>query len=394
MHKYIGLSFALLAVMTAGGQAETLSLKGNKHWLTVASTQDLDTAIGIAREFRFVDKGAKVASSDSGYYAIILGPYEGSSIQKLKKKDENIPDLPKDALLSNGDKYKEIVWAQADQGTNWTYYKIDQPAKLSSGDYSFEAKLDQVSDSVATTTVTGGFKGASEFTFVVDKEGKFSPQSPGVAVVKLDPKLDTPQLAFTRFAGGAHCCTKTWIAFKPSQNVGWSLIDQPPLDGDGYWFEDVDGDGAQELLSVDNRFLYAFDSYAGSLAPLRIAKLRNGSIDDVTDEPAMRKRLIQDVAGAEYEAKVRPDLWQENGFLAGWVANKIRLGEGDAAWARVASNMKEDSGFGPQICTSGQKIDDCPPDNLKPIPVLKGLASFLKENGYGPLPAAAEALTH
>ena len=394
MHKYIGLSFGLFALMTAAGQAETLSLKGNKHWLTVASTQDLDTAIGIAREFRFVDRGAKVASSTSGYYAIILGPYEASSIQQLKKKNENIPDLPKDALFSNGDKYKSIVWDQVDQGTNWTYYKIDQPAKLSSGDYSFEAKLDQVSDSVATTTVTGGFKGAADFTFVVDKEGKFSPQTPGVAVVKLDPKLDTPQLVFTRYAGGAHCCTKTWVVFKPSQNVGWSMIDQPPLDGDGYWFEDIDGDGAQELLSVDNRFLYAFDSYAGSLAPLRIARLRNGSIDDVTDGPAMRKRLVQDLAGAEYEAKVRPDLWQEKEFLAGWVANKIRLGEGDEAWAKVSSNMKEDTGFGPQVCTSGEKNEDCPTDNLKPIPVLKGLASFLKENGYGPLPAAAEALTH
>lgn len=394
MHKYIGLSFGLLALMTAGGQAETLLQKGSKHWLTIASTQDLDTAIGIAREFRYVDKGAKVASSTSGYYAIILGPYEASSIQQLKKKNENIPDLPKDALLSSGEKYTGIVWDQVDQGTTWTFYKIDQPAKLSSGDYSFEAKLEQVSDSVATTTVTGGYKGANEFTFVVDKEGRFSPQTPGVAVLRLDPKLDTPQLVFTRYAGGAHCCTKTWVVFKPSQNVGWSLIDQPALDGDGYWFEDVDGDGAQELLSVDNRFLYAFDSYAGSLAPLRIAKLRNGSIEDVTDEPAMRKRLIQDMAGAEFEAKVRPDLWQENGFLAGWVANKIRLGEGDAAWAKAVRNMKEDTGFGPQVCTSGQKIEDCPTDNLKPIPILKGLASFLKENGYGPLPAAAEALTH
>ena len=394
MSKFTSLSIGLLALLTGGAQAESLLQKGNKHWLTVASTQDLDTAIGIAREFRYVDKGAKIASSANGFYAVILGPYETTSIQQLKKKNENIPDLPKDALLSNGQKYTGIVWTQADQGTNWTFYAKDKPVQLSSGEYSFAAKLDQVSDSVASTTVTGGFKDSTDFTFVVDKEGKFSPQSPGVAVVKLDPKLDAPQLVFTRYAGGAHCCTKTWVVFKPAQNVGWSMIDQPPLDGDGYWFEDVDGDGAQEMLSVDNHFLYAFDSYAGSLAPVRIAKLRNGAIDDVTDEPAMRKRLLQDVAGADFEARVRPDLWHENGFLAGWVANKIRLGEGDAAWAKVAQNMKEDTGFGPQICTSGQKIEDCPTDNLKPIPVLKGLAIFLKENGYGPLPAAAEALTH
>ena len=392
MRKFAALSLGLLAIMAQAGQAESLLQKGNKRWLAIASSQDLDTAIGIAREFRYVDDGAKVVSSTSGYYGVVLGPYAATSIQQLKKNDQNIPDLPKDALLSLGEKYSGIVWSQADQGTNWTHYEAGKPAKLSAGDYSFEAKLDQVSDAVATTTVTGGFKGATDFTFVVDKEGEFSPQSPGVAVVKLDPKLEVPQLVFTRYSGGAHCCTKTWFVFKASQNAGWSMIDGAMLDGDGYWFEDVDGDGAQELLSVDNNFLYAFDSYAGSIAPLRIAKLRNGSVDDVTEEPAMKKRLKQELAGTEFEAKLRPELWKENGFLAGWVAEKIRLGEGDSAWGTAAKNMQQDTGFGPQECTTGQKIDDCPADKLKPIPILKGLASFLKENGYGPLPAAAEAL--
>ena len=107
------------------------------------------------------------------------------------------------------------------------------------------------------------------------------------------------------------------------------------------------------------------------------------SIDQVTPD-----------ANGDFATEFKVPMWKENGFLAGWVAAKIRLGQGGDAWQVVTENMKMDTGFGPQECTSGQSIDDCPADNLKQIPVLKALADFLKENGYGPLPDAAEALLH
>ena len=114
----------------------------------------------------------------------------------------------------------------------------------------------------------------------------------------------------------------------------------------------------------------------------------------MSETPDMHSRIVQDLAGIEFEAKVRPDVWKENGFLAGWVAAKIRLGQGIDAWNTVVQNIDKNSDFGPQQCTTGQKIDDCPADKTKPVPILKALASFLKENGYAPLPDAAEALLH
>ncbi len=387
---FFGLVFGLAALWSEATLAEGLKLTGNKKWLTVASTKDLDVAIGIARS---LNNNAQVVSSQSGYYAVIMGPYAANSIAAVKKLDSSIYKLPKDALLSDGSRYVESVWKSPSSST-MSAYEIDKPLQLSAGDLSAIFKLEKVGDDQFSTVVTGEEKNGPKFTFTVDKTGEFVPSSAEAAFIKLDATSTVPQLVFTRFSGGAHCCTMTWIAAKPDGAAGWSLTEGTYLDGGGYWFEDVDGDGGQELLSVDNNFLYAFDSYAGSVAPIHISKFRDGKIEDVTEEPAMQARLKQDLAGIEYAAKVDPGMWKLNGFLAGWVASKMRLGQGTDAWQVVTENMASDTGFGPQECTSGQSVDDCPADNIKSIPVLKALADFLKENGYGPLPDSAEALLH
>jgi serine protease Do len=371
-------------------QAENLKLSGNKHWLAVASTKDLDMAIGIARNLE--SNGAQVVSSLSGYYAIVLGPFAGSSVEHLKRKDPNFPQLPKDALLSDGARYTGLVWKAPSRTVSMIAYGVDKPSQLSSGDLAIELKLQKVSEDQSLTVVTGTEKGVASFSFEVGKDGEFANEPAEAAIIKLDPKSATPQLLFTRYSGGAHCCTNTWIAVKPEGAVGWSLIDAGKLDGGGYVFEDVDGDGGLELISVDNRFLYAFDSYAGSYAPLKISKLRGGRLEDVSEEPAMRSRLLQDVASMEFNAKLDPSNWKANGFLAGWVASKIRLGQGNDAWQTLVENYDKSPDVAPQECTSGQPIEDCPPENLKAIPFLKGLASFLREAGYNPLPDAAEPL--
>jgi serine protease Do len=371
--------------------ADNLRLTGSQHWLTIASLQDKDVAIGIAR---YAGTGAQVVSSQSGYYAVVLGPYEANTIAELKRKNNDLPELPRDALLSRGANYLTSVWKAPAQFVFLVGYEISKPAHLSSGDLSVELKLEKVAEDQYATVVTGTEKNGPSFTFKVNEDGVFTAMTQEAGLLKLDPALATPQVVFTRYSGGAHCCTNTWIAEKPNNAAGWSLIDTGQLDGGGYSFEDVDGDGGLELLSVDNSFLYAFDSYADSVAPLHISKLRDGKIEDVSDADAMRGRLKQDLAGIEFTAKLHPEMWKSNGFLAGWAASKMRLGQGDEAWQTVTQNIDINSDFGPQECTSGQKIEDCPAEKLKPVPVLKALASFLKEGGYGPLPQAAEQLVN
>jgi serine protease Do len=385
----VGLIFGSFLLCGEIAGAVDFKLPPDRKWLAVASTKDIDTAIGFARS---LGAGSQVVTSQSGYYAVVRGPYKASTVDQVRKLDETIYDLPKDALLSNGARYLKSVWQAPNNATVMSTYSIDKPLHLSAGDVSVEVKLVKIGVDSFSTEVSGADKSGHSFEFTVGKADDFVPSQAEAAFIKLDANSKEPQLVFTRYSGGAHCCTQTWVVARSDGSAGWALLNAGNLDGGGYGFEDVDGDSTQELISVDNSFLYAFDSYAASMAPVRISKLRDGKIEDVTDEPAMKSRLKQDLASMEFFTKVNPEMWKVNGYLAAWAANKIRLGQGDDAWETVTENIDKNSGFGPQECTTGQSVADCPAENLKPIPILKGLASFLKEAGYGPLPDAAEAL--
>lgn len=402
--KFTVLALATMAI-SGLAQAETLALTGKMRWLALASAKDKDVAIGIARRFTYTADTVKVVSSKSGYYGIIIGPYAANSIIDVKKQDKEgrLGDLPKDALLSKGDNYIDTVWQTKNGGIGAVSYTLDKAAEFSSGPLSVKIQGQKFGVDRAYTRIEGHDANGT-FSFDIGKDlpsedmasvEEFSGMEYNkAAVVKLLTYSPSPQVIVTNYTGGAHCCTGTWILSRDADHAAWSKTKADTLDGDGYWYEDVDGDGALEMLSVDNHFLYAFDSYAGSVAPIKIAKFQNGRIEDVSETPAMRGRLVQDLAGMEFEANKSAESWKENGFLAGWLASKIRLGEGDAAWKKVVANINLKSDFGPQECTTGQNVGDCPAEKLKTIPVLKALASFLKENGYAPLPAAAEALTN
>lgn len=382
---------AVAAVFGGCAQAESLKLTGNKHWLIYSSTKDLDIAIGEARS---LGQGAQVVLSDNGFYGIVKGPYMANTIAMVKKLDDSVYEVPKDALLSNGAHYVKSVWREPVNSISMTGYELNKPLQLSAGDVSVEVKLEKAKDDTFVTIVSGNDKSGHSFTFTVGDEGQFSSSGSQAAFLQLDANSKNPQLVFTRFTGGAHCCTNTWVVSKPDGAAGWSLTDAGILDGGGYGFEDVDGDGILEMISVDNSFLYSFDSYAGSFAPVIISKFNSGKVESVSTEPAMQSRLKQDLAGMEFSAKLSPDLWKSNGYLIAWAASKLRLGQGEEAWQTVTENFDRKSEFGPQDCTSGQEIADCPAQNLKAIPTLKAFADFLKENGYGPLPDQAEALLH
>ena len=386
----LGIFVSLTALATLA-LAETMTLKGNKRWLAVASTKDLNSAIGIARQLQ--GDNPQVMSSLSGYYAVVLGPYLGTNLDDLKKRNKSIPELPADALLSNGARYMASVWKAAAQSATLVSYEIGKPANLSAGNFSVTLKLEKTKDDQFSTVISGSNKTGEHFNFAVGQNGEFSSTPSESALLKIDAASEMPQLVLTRYTGGAHCCTSTWIVTKPEHAAGWSLIQAETLDGGGYFFEDVDSDGTLELLNADNRFFYAFDSYSASFAPLQISRLQDGKIIDVTENSSMRSRLKQDLAGMEFQTRINPKIWKSNGFLAAWVASKIRLGEGDDAWETVVENYQKDNGFGPQVCTTGGKVEDCAAENLKALPFLNGLASFLKDAGYVPLPDKAEVLT-
>lgn len=391
MRIFILCSLLQTAIAT-GWSAPVPVLQSSEKWLAVASTKDIDEAKGIASYYAW--KGARVMAAREGWLAVVLGPFKAETVDQVKAAEPNLAEeLPKDALLSSGKNYLEQIWYQAPlEGSSGplSEYGPNKPAHFSSGDLTVDISLSGDEDNPGPTTITGIVNGQQAFTFATPTD--FAITGSNAGMLRLDPTADDPQVIVTRYTGGAHCCTMTWIITKPKGAASWTMIEGQMLDGGGYSYEDVDGDGTMEMVNVDNSFLYAFESYAGSFSVQRYNQLRGGKITDITNTPPMRPFLKQQLAWFDFNAKLHPEIWKANGFLAAWVANKNILGEGEEAWSRMEKNFETDNSFGPQECTSGQKVEECPFENLKPIPFPKALAQFLQDKDYGPLPEAAQTL--
>lgn len=382
----------LQTAIATGWSAPVPFLQPSEKWLAVASTKDVDEAKGIANYYAW--KGARVMAAREGWLAVVLGPFKAKTVDDVKAAEPNLAEeLPKDALLSSGKNYLEQVWYQAPLEPSsgpLGEYGPNKPAHFSSGDLAVEVRMSGDENNPGPTTITGTANGQQAFTFATPAD--FATNGSNAGLLRLDPATDDPQIVVTRYTGGAHCCTMTWIITKPKGAASWTMIEGQMLDGGGYSYEDVDGDSTLEMVNVDNSFLYAFESYAGSFSVQRYSQLRGGKINDITNTPAMRPFLKQQLAWLNFNAKLHPEIWKANGFLAAWVANKNILGEGEEAWVKMEKNFEIDNSFGPQECTSGQKVEECPFENLKPIPFPRALAQFLQDKDYGPLPEAAQAL--
>jgi len=71
-----------------------------------------------------------------------------------------------------------------------------------------------------------------------------------------------------------------------------------------------------------------------------------------------------------------------NGFLAGYVAQKIRLGEGKQAWELMEKYYDRNTDWGLEVCD--QDLDasaECPGETTK-VTFPQALERMLKKNGY------------
>lgn len=225
-------------------------------------------------------------------------------------------------------------------------------------------------------TVKVGFLPVAQATA---PDAGFDPPATEASIAEIDPGNRSPEVYFDSFSGGAHCCTKVIVA--EQQPHGWVTVDVGQFDGDGGYLQDVDHDGLAEIVTVDNRFLYTFDCYACSAAPLVIYTVRNGAVVDVSSDPrylaAHRDWL------AQLEDSVEPSQrWTSAGFLAGWVAAKVRVGEGAEAWKELRAHWNYAGDEGEATCLTGADIDACPKGQSKVLKFPDRLKLFLDRNGY------------
>jgi hypothetical protein len=201
------------------------------------------------------------------------------------------------------------------------------------------------------------------------------------SIVEMDAGNATPEVYFASFSGGAHCCTTVIIA--EEVNGAWVTVPIGEFDGDGGYLGDLDADGEAEIGTADNRFLYQFDCYACSAAPLAIYGVKAGNVVDLSGEtrflPAHREWLKTSI-----EASLKPeDWWKSRGFLAGWVGEKVRIGEGVQAWHDLNAHWDLADDPGEEVCPDGSDSDSCDAKQRVTMKFPERLRAFLKANGYG-----------
>jgi hypothetical protein len=182
-----------------------------------------------------------------------------------------------------------------------------------------------------------------------------------------------PEVIIKTFSGGAHCCTNHRIY--SWQNNKFVSTDTGFLDGMGGEFSDIDKDGIFEFITHDNAFLYAFSSYAGSYPPSLIYRFYRGKLENVTRMYPEELRDTANKMGAAIAEIKKDDQLEVNGILAGYVAQRVLLGEYKQAWQFMLDNYDLKSDNGLDIYDGDKKIGEHPnfPAALK---------AFLIQNGY------------
>lgn len=92
-----------------------------------------------------------------------------------------------------------------------------------------------------------------------------------------------------------------------------------------YSISDLNKDGLPELQSGDDRFAYAFSSYAASGYPLKVWRYEDGQLQDATEQypEAIRQSAEQNwqnVLRAQTESR------EVRGYLAAYLADQYALG--------------------------------------------------------------------
>lgn len=183
----------------------------------------------------------------------------------------------------------------------------------------------------------------------------------------------TPEVIVTTYTGGAHCCTI--YSIYSWQDNEFAKTQTVPLDGGGGQFKDLDGEGNVEFITRDQAFFYAFSSYAGSFPPSLILTFDQGQFDDTT--PQFESQL-RSTAWQMYQAIVqgKQEGLNINGMLAGYVAQKILLGEYEQAWDFMQVHYDRTSDWGLEIYSDTGEVMGRYPD----FPTA--LQAFLIQLGY------------
>lgn len=192
-----------------------------------------------------------------------------------------------------------------------------------------------------------------------------------------------PTVAFYQsYSGGMHCCQELRVVV-PAPD-GPKVVELGSYDGSPIaWPKDIDGDGNLDFVVADDRFLYAFESYAGSVAPPLVLNVIDGKKVDISGEP--RFRPVFEKAAGTYRAACIKEAYP-NGACAAYAAAAARIGQLDAAWAVILKEYQKDRRTWPEGCRQPRDAEhNCPEGQEIDYPDYPtALRAYLRELGYTP----------
>jgi S1-C subfamily serine protease len=369
----VGVAVAIW-VLTASlsWAAGPLETTGDVRWIVFASRQNVDEAIGLARRFGS-DFGAPVViSTTNGWYAVAAGPVSVPDPVAMKKRlSESWP--PADTFFTKGATFVQKVWVRP-KSPVLASASSSVAAPHGAAAAGLEVRIETSRNRRVVLVRSGG----QNVTSVVFNDDGTS-DSTGASIVRLDSSSAFPQVVASHFSGGAHCCTLMEVLTFIDNR--WQVVNVGEFDSDGPQIEDLNGDGAAELVGKDDSFLYAFASYADSYAPPKILRLVGDHVADVSSRSEFQgpmRQLLLAVQGL-----VTPDTWRDNGFLAGWVAHNALIGSGGEAWRRMLALYNRNSDWDLSVCAVATSGDaPCPEYAKRQRDFPTALRDLLAKNGY------------
>jgi hypothetical protein len=181
---------------------------------------------------------------------------------------------------------------------------------------------------------------------------------------ELDRSNSKPEIIYMSYTGGAHCCQNTSILTYNDEQKAWKKADELWLDPI-FHLDDINHDAEDEFIFYDPSFNYAFGCYACGGLPLKIMKIENGKLQDVTSDKKYKsahEQNLVDILANINQIIETGDTGCMNKQLAAFAATKSALGNiDDEDWDFIGKHLVEvepDSPFAPpeQCETSyGQK---------------------------------------
>ncbi len=312
-------------------------------------------------------------STTNSWYAVAAGPVAVLDAAALKKRLSDAWWAPKDAFLTKGQTFIQKVWERPRSAILASASSAeDQPHVASTA--GLEVRIESAKGRKVVRVRSGGRDVASA---AFNDDGPFN--ATGVSIARLDASSPFPQVVATHFTGGAHCCTiMKVLTFVDGR---WETVNVGEFDSDGPQIEDLNGDGAVELVGKDDAFDYAFASYAESYAPPKVYRLTGNRIADVSRSPQFRRPILQMLLADQGLAT--PDEWRDNGFLGGWVAHNFLVGNGTEAWRKMLDLYNPNSDWDLSVCTvPTQGYDPCPDYAKRHRDFPTALREHLAKNGY------------